>query len=417
MHSHAENGAAANTTPRASAARIQELEDDPYPWYAQLREEAPAVYVPCLDAWVLGRWDDVQEGLKRTDVLTSLPEDQATSLGGPNVLTVDGPEHTLMREPLRPSMRATTVDARLPKIAIELCDELLRAIQPRGHAEMMTEFFEPLSVLALARSLRLPADIDASTLARWFAGLSAGTSNYERDARKQALKDATSAEIDRALQPLLERLDEEPDDSLLASLLHARAGPLQQRIAWLMPTFKLVLIGGLQEPGHGGGSILHGLLSDVDQLAALRVDPDLIPAAVWEGLRWVAPIGATMRMATPGSRLGGTELPTGSRVILSIASANRDAAMWERADRFDLRRPRHITATFGFGAHACVGVHFARVLLRVAIARLIESLPNLRLSPNAEVIYRGWIYRAPKVLPVLWDPPVASHERKIALHR
>jgi cytochrome P450 len=112
-----------------------------------------------------------------------------------------------------------------------------------------------------------------------------------------------------------------------------------------------------------------------------------------------------MRAAASRATVGGVELPVGCRVILSIASANRDPAVWgPHADRFDLRRPRQGTATFGFGAHACIGVHFTRVLLIVAIAKLLESLPKLRLNPDVEVVYRGWIYRAPKVLPVLWDP-------------
>jgi cytochrome P450 len=384
--------------------RLEDLEEDPYPWYGRLRSSEAVTYVPCVDAWVAGRWDDVAAGLRSTD-LPSLVPDEATSLGGPSVLTFDGPDHVAMREPLRPSMRPAYVDGSLPAVVSALCDDLLAGIRSRGQAEMMSEFFEPVSVLALARTLRLPAHIDASTLGRWFVGLSAGTSNYERDREKQALKDATSAEIDRALQPLLERLDHEPDDSMVASLLHARSGPFEDRVAWLMPTLKLVLIGGLQEPGHGGGSVLHGLLSNTEQLAAVRQEPTLIPDAVSEGLRWVAPIGNIMKGIAPRATLGGIELPAGGRIILSIASANRDTAAWgSNADQFDLRRPRRPAATFGFGPHACIGVHFTRVLLHVAIRELLNALPNLRLDPDSEVVYRGWIYRAPKLLHVVWDP-------------
>src|SRR5204863_6381306 len=124
----------------------------------------------------------------------------------------------------------------------------------RGKAELMGEYLEPLSVLSLARLIGLGDDLDAPTLVRWFAALATGTSNFEADPAKQALADATSAEIDDALRPRLADLLDHPDGSLVARLLHAADGPLEIRMAAVMPTLKLVLIGGLQEPGHGAGS-------------------------------------------------------------------------------------------------------------------------------------------------------------------
>ena len=115
------------------------------------------------------------------------------------------------------------------------------------------------------------------------------------------------------------------------------AGTLEERIDWAMPSLKLVLLGGLQEPAHGGATITHCLLSNPDQLDAVRSDPDLVATAVEEGLRWTAPIGNLLRSVAPGTSLGGRQLPDDARVILVVASANRDRGIWgPTADEFDI---------------------------------------------------------------------------------
>ena len=169
-----------------------------------------------------------------------------------------------------------------------------------------------------------------------------------------------------------------------------------------MPSLKLVLLGGLQEPAHGGATIAHCLLNDPAQLTAVRNDPSLVPAAVEEGLRWTAPIGNLLRGVAPGTSLGGVALPDDSRVILIVASANRDAEIWgPTADAFDVHRPRRTHLSFATGPHYCIGHHFARVQLRTAIRTLLERFPRLRLDPDHEVAYRGHEYRAPISVPVL----------------
>ncbi len=169
-----------------------------------------------------------------------------------------------------------------------------------------------------------------------------------------------------------------------------------------MPSLKLVLLGGLQEPAHGGATIAHCLLRSPDQAAAVREDPSLVAAAVEEGLRWTAPIGNLLRGVAPDTVLGGVRLPDGARVILVVASANRDRRIWgPTADEFDLHRPRRTHLSFATGPHYCIGHHFARVQLRIAIAKLLERFPRLRLHPGCETTYWGHEYRSPTALHII----------------
>lgn len=287
----------------------------------------------------------------------------------------------------------------MPEVFERLCAERLDAIARAGGGDLLTDYFEPVSVLSLARAVGIADRVDAATLVRWFAGLAAGVSNYENDPAKTAACDAVSAEIDEVIVPLFEERMAEPDDGMLSNLIHAAEGTLEERVAWAMPSLKLVLLGGLQEPAHGGATIAHCLLSHPDQLAAVRADDALVAAAVEEGLRWTAPIGNLLRGVAPGTALAGTELPDDARVILVVSSANRDRDVWgPTADAFDIFRPRRVHMSFAAGPHYCIGHHFARAQLRTAIRMLLERFPRLALDPHHLTVYHGHEYRSPTSL-------------------
>lgn len=387
-----------------AAVTVAELERDPYPIYAALRRQAPVAYVPCLDVWMVTCWDDVEEACTDPDRFPAHVADSPTdrALGGVSMMTTDGEPAKQRRRPFDATLRPRAVEAAMPAIFERLCDERLDAIAASGTAELVKDYFEPISVHSLAHAIGIADLVDVAMLTRWFAGLAAGVSNYEADAEKTAFCERVSAEIDELLHPLFVRAFHHPDGGMLSSLVHAVEGSLTERLAWAMPSLKLVLLGGLQEPAHGGATIAHCLLTHPEQLATVRNDPALVVGAVEEGLRWTAPIGNLLRGIAPGTTLGGVELPQGSRAILVVASANRDRAVWgPTADEFDIRRPRRTHMSFATGPHYCIGHHFARVQLRIAIRKLFERFPSIRLHPAHDVVYRGHEYRAPTAVRVL----------------
>ena len=382
---------------------VEELERDPYPVYAALRAHAPVAYVPCLDTWMVTRWEDVEAACEDPDRFPAHVERSPTdrALGGISMMTTDGEPARRRRRPFDPTLRPRTVEARTPEILARLCRERLDAIEHAGRADLVHDYFEPVSVLALASAMGIADLVDAPTLARWFAGLAAGVSNYEDDPAKTAHCDAVGAEIESVVAPRFAERMASPGEDLISDLVTAYEGPLAARLAMAMPSFKLVLLGGLQEPAHGGATIAHGLLADPDQLGAVRADPGLVPVAVEEGLRWTAPIGNLLRGVAPATTLAGVTFPPDARAILVVASANRDEAVWgATADRFDIGRPRRQHLSFATGPHYCIGHHFARVQLRVAISMLIERFPEIRLDPARPAVYHGHEYRSPQAVHV-----------------
>ena len=385
---------------------VEQLEVDPYPIYAELRERSPVAYMPCLDTWMVTSWATVEAACVDPERFPAHVDHSPTNraLGGVSMMTTDGEPARRRRRPFDPTLRPRAVDTTMPAVFERLCRERLETIEHAGAADLVREYFEPVSVLSLAHGMGIADAVDGPTLVRWFNGLAAGVSNYEDDPAKTAHCDAISAEIDEVVTPLFaDRLDDAPDD-LIGHLVGAIDGSLADRLAFVMPSFKLVLLGGLQEPAHGGATVTERLLRHPDQLGAVRSNPALIPAAIEEGLRWTAPIGNLLRGVAPGTELGGATFPGDARAILVVASANRDREVFgPTADVFDIFRPKRAHLSFATGSHYCIGHHFSRVQLATAVGMLVERFPRLRLDPEREPVYRGHEYRSPKTLQVLVD--------------
>lgn len=382
---------------------VQDLEDDPYPLYARMRREAPVAFVPAVNIWLVTRWVDVEHVAKTPEIFTA---QVATSpvertFGKPTILTTDGPVHKELRAGIDPKYKPKAVAGYIDTLVRPIAHEYLDAVLTKGGGDLMAEYFEPISTLSLARSFGFH-DIDMPTLRRWFYGLAQGAINFENDPERQKIGDAVSAEITAAADLIFDRLERAPDHSALSHMLHdgMPAGETRPR-ALLLPTVKVTLLGGMQEPGHGAGSVLVGLLSSPDQLAALRRNIDeLLPRAVDEGLRWVAPIGTQTRETTRDVALGGVTIPKGAAVGALVSSASRDETRFTDPDSFNMHRNEGSHAAFGFGQHFCSGRWFAREQVIVALRVLLERTREISLVPDKPPKFRGWEFRAPTSLQV-----------------
>lgn len=388
----------------AETITVEELEQDPYPIFARLRAEQPVAWVPAVNCWLVTRAADVEVVCTRTELFTAEAPDSPVdiSFGGRTLMTMDGAEHLELRRSLdakfRPRIVATYIDDLVTPIAQRALDELLAG--PDHSAELMSEYFEPISVLSLGQVLGL-GQMSAQTLQDWFHGLAMGATNFEQDADKQAVSDATAADIDAQLRPLMQQLQTDPDDSTIAAMLTSGCPVGSFRsIEQVMPSLKVVLLGGMQEPGHGAGSCLTALLQHPEQLAWLRANPNHWDDAVHEALRWVAPIGTQQATAVVDVELGGVVIPQGDLVSAVVSSACHDETLFDDPARFDIRRPRRANAAFGYGPHFCAGHQFARDLERISLAMLVEAMPNLELTQPVQ--FRGWEFRAPTALHVRW---------------
>ena len=384
---------------------VAELDADPYPFYAYLRANEPVAYVPCVDSWFVTRYTDVQYVGEHPTQFPAEHGDspQERTFGKPTIISVDGEVHHELRRGFDGHFRPRRVESFIHDLVRPIAHRWADALLGRPTVELMADYFEPVSVLSLAAVLGL-GDLDATTLRRWFHGLNLGATNYERDPDKQRASDEVCAEIDAELVPRMQILLTEPDDSTMSQLLHHGTEPGHPReIAFVLPSLKTAILGGMQEPGHAAGTVLAGLFGQPTQWQAVKDDPTLWPSAVEEGLRWVAPIGTQFRTSASDVELGGTGtiVPIGASVSAVLSSANRDESMFDRPDEFDLFRSNKRQAAFGFGKHFCSGHSFARHQMRIGLEVLFENFPNLHLQPDTSVRFRGWEFRAPAALDVV----------------
>jgi cytochrome P450 len=385
------------STPTISELTVEALEADPFPIYARLRDEAPVCFVPAVGLHLVTRWDDVQFVATHPEIFTAqVDASPLVRTLGVNVLTVDGADHARMRAGMDAPMRPRAVEGYAPGVIEPIARRHLEAMAAGTGAELMAAYCEPVSVLALGAVMGL-GDLDAETLRRWFGDLATGGANFEQDPEKQAVADATSAEIDARIGPLLDRLEREPDESVLSHML---AGDATR--AEVLSNLKLILLGGMQEPGHALGICVWALLTHPETLARVRADHGLIRPAVEEALRWHSPVGTQTRQVTRPVTLAGVDLNAGDALAAVLASANRDERHWPDPDRYDIDR-RGAHAGFGLGAHHCAGAPLARYEVRLPLEMLLDRFPNLRLDPGHEVELSGWEFRAPTALHVLWN--------------
>jgi len=388
----------------AESITIEDLEADPYPIYARLRAHEPVAWVPAVNCWLVTRAAEVEVVCSQTDLFTAEAPDSPVDLsfGGPTLMTMDGAAHLELRRALDARFRPRIVTTYIDELVTPFAEQALATLLAKGdrRAELMHEYFEPISVLSLGKVLGL-GHLSADRLQEWFHGLAMGATNFEQDAAKQAASDATAADIDRELRPMMARLQAEPDESTIAAMLTSGCPMGQARsIDAVMPSLKVILLGGMQEPGHAAGSCLAGLLTHPDQFAWLRANPERWDDAVHEALRWMAPIGTQQATALRDVPLAGAVIPQGALVSAVVSSACHDETLFEDPARFDITRTRKPNAAFGYGPHFCAGHQFARDLERISLRMLVEAMPDLELTEP--VICRGWEFRAPAALRVRW---------------
>jgi hypothetical protein len=381
---------------------LEELERDPYPIYARLRDEEPVSWVPAVQLWLVTRFDDVRRVDLTPEIFTAATDPSTLNRTmGVNMLGMEGPEQQRIRRVVEPPFRPRDVEDRIQGMIPKLAHELIDGFRERGACDLFTDFADPMSV----RSLRFMLGLDEvpwQDILRWNQGLMPGLANFEGNPEKQEPADRASAELGAAIEAVLDRLERDPDGSVLSWMLR-RDGDDAMTREEIVANTKLMLSGGLQEPRDLIALTVYALGTHSDQLEEVRAEPSLVKRAVEETLRWAGPVGTSTRQTTRTTELAAVELPEGALIGAVLSSANRDPRRFDDPDRFDVRRKDGAHVAFAAGSHFCLGAWFGRHLARVSLEILLDRLPNLRLDPDRPVALIGWEFRAPDSTWVRWD--------------
>jgi cytochrome P450 len=378
---------------------------DPYTELARLRREEPVQRIdmsgmPGVEGkpvFIVYRYEDVQQMLRDNETFSSAIIIQAFGdvLGQHVMLGMDEPEHNrhraLVSKAFSQKALARWEDDLVGKVGNELIDQFA----DRGSADLVKEFTFPYPTQIIAGLLGLPRE-DFPQFQRWSISLLSFTINPERGrAAAQALAEYFT--------PILAARRKEPREDLISGLAEAEIDGERLSDEEIFSFLRLLLPAGVETTYRSLGNMLFGLLSNPDQLDAVRADRSLLPQAIEEAVRWEPPLLTITRVATRDTELGGVPIPAGSSVMPMLGAANRQDDRFADPDRFDIFRSARAHIGFGHGVHVCLGMHLARLEMRVALNLLFDRLANLRLDPGGDDPHiRGQVFRSPTALPVLF---------------
>lgn len=390
---------------------LEDLEADPYPAYAWMREHASVAHVPRSGRVFVTTWALCETAGVDDTVFEPAKGIFNDVYGEPNVISLNGSAHRELRNAINPPFRPRAVAGYRETLLRATAARYVAAVADRGSADLTADVLEPVSQRAVGDVLGF-TDVDDATLSRWFKDYAAYLVDFGRSDDVAARGRAAKADVLGYLDGRLAALAAAPDGSALSHMLHdgVPAGTVRG-VDELIGSIGVLIVGGFQEPAHGAANTLLGLLGRADaapgaggQADRLRADPARwSAAAVEEGLRWLSPFGMTEKVLTRDAELGGLLFPAGTEVGLMIGSANRDPARFDAPDVFDLDRPPRNHVAFGYGTHFCIGHSVAKVLGQVVLEELFARLPGLRLDPADPPVVHGWATRGATRLPVVWD--------------
>lgn len=381
---------------------------DPYPELARVRREEP---VQRLDAslmphegdsavFFLYRYDDVARVLRDGETFSSahiIDLIMGPVMGEHIMLGMDGPRHRRYRNLVSAAFRPKTLAGWESGLVAPTANDLIDRFADRGRAELVREFTFPYPTRIIARLLGLPTD-DYRRFQQWSIAILSFLSKPE-----EAI--AASQEVKEYVAAILSERRRQPRQDVISDLAHAEVDGERLSDEEIFSFVRLLLPAGVETTFRSTGNLLLTLLSHPDQLEAVRADRALVPQAIEELLRYETPLLNITRLATTDTEVGGVDIPAGSTVMLMLAAANRDEDRYPDPDRFDIFRgePKpHIS--LGGGPHVCLGMHLARMEMRVALETLLDRLPGLRLDLAGDDPHiRGQVFRSPTSIPVLFD--------------
>jgi cytochrome P450 len=392
--------------------------ENPHAFLARARREEPVFFSQMLKSWVVTRHADISAIVADTarfssaeaitvGAATTPPEVVATLMNGyPLVASLvdnDPPAHTRFRGLVSKAFTGRRLTEKEPRIRA-LVDELISSFIHEGQVDLFLRFAHPLTASIIAEILGIP-HADISRFRRWSDELTTvlaahGPIEYQVACARGVV------EFQRYLASALEERKTSPREDLTSDIINEGQGMTPpMSMAELLSLLMQVHFAGHETTAGLIVGAVELLLSNPEQLQALRDDPSLISGAIEEALRMISPVHAMFRTALEDVEIGGVKIPKGAHIRIVYASANRDEARFHEPDRFDIRRPdvkKHLA--FGQGLHFCVGAPLARLEARIALETLFQRLPGLRLVPGQNPSFlRSVTVRRHESLEVAWD--------------
>ena len=359
-----------------------------------------------IPRWILSRHDDVDALLRdRTMAADARKAAPGTYMAlfaradrEPSMLMMDDPDHGRLRGLVSKAFTPRAVEEMRPRIA-EIAEELLAAMDGRDRsADIIDDFAGPLPTIVIAEMLGVdPAD--RADFKRWSDTSVMGFDPLLSPEGMQQVAEASES-MDAYLRATIDERRGAPRADLISALIAVEEAGDALNTQEIVTMCALLLAAGNVTTTDLIGNGVLALLQHPEQLRLLHDDPSLIKQAVEEILRFDSPVVETARIPMSDTEIGGCPVKRGESVLVFLAAANRDPAVYDDPDRFDIRRSDAHHHSFGGGVHYCIGAPLARLEAQIAIPALMSRFPAMRLTAEQLEWRRLPAFRGVTQLPV-----------------
>lgn len=380
--------------------------------FTELRREDPVAWCPEPDGgkgfWSITKYDDIQsisknpkafssdrllggitlespEMRRRRKSLESASEDEVGGGGsiltsGSSMIMMDPPTHTQHRRMVAPGFAPGRLNALIPEIRTR-CVEILESIAGRGECEFVSNVAAELPIQMLAELLGVEQE-DRKKLFEWSNTMIGGDDPDMRIGRDDVM--SVFGELFQYSVALRESRQENPGDDLISMLVNTRIDGKPMELGDYVSAFILLVVAGNETTRNSISGGVLALSQYPEERQKLIDDPSLIPDAIDEIIRWVAPVVYMRRTALEDTKVGEKIIKEGDCLALWYMSGNRDEEKWDDPFSFNVTRngPRHLS--FGYGQHLCIGWRLAEIQLTVCLEELLKRFPDITVHGDVD---------------------------------
>ena len=380
--------------------------------FTELRREDPVAWCPEPDGgkgfWSITKYDDIQsisknpkafssdrllggitlespEMRRRRKSLESASEDEVGGGGsiltsGSSMIMMDPPTHTQHRRMVAPGFAPGRLNALIPEIRTR-CVEILESIAGRGECEFVSNVAAELPIQMLAELLGVEQE-DRKKLFEWSNTMIGGDDPDMRIGRDEVM--SVFGELFQYSVALRESRQENPGDDLISMLVNTRIDGKPMELGDYVSAFILLVVAGNETTRNSISGGVLALSQYPEERRKLIDDPSLIPDAIDEIIRWVAPVVYMRRTALEDTKVGEKIIKEGDCRALWYMSGNRDEEKWDDPFSFNVTRngPRHLS--FGYGQHLCIGWRLAEIQLTVCLEELLKRFPDITVHGDVD---------------------------------
>ncbi|GHO82037.1 cytochrome P450 [Dictyobacter formicarum] len=383
---------------------------DPFAWFREMRAEHPVYYDAETERWYVFRYRDVERVLMDYHQFSSewaqrLAEDRPNQRRGVSFLTMDPPRHNQLRNIVAQVFTPKAITQLSGRIQ-EIAQNLLYDMKQKGACDFVQDFSYPFPVTVIAELIGVPPS-DRDLYRRWADSIGNGNEPDEEieKARTQALD-----EMSDYFSGMLRLRRQQPREDLMSRLLAAEVDGVHLTEEELISFCILLLFAGHETTKNLLALAIMCFDEHPGTMEQLLRQPELIPGAIEEVLRYRAILWGTFRLAKNDVLLGDQLIPAGDIVFAWMASANRDPERFSDPERFNIERAPGKHLAFGHGIHTCLGAPLTRLESAIALPMILEQLPNLHVVPGTVTEPTTLTFlRRVNHLPIIFTPTASVH--------